>query len=63
MTRQTLRKTLLLLSFSAFPITVIYLAPAPPLMSLRQGGILPVFSLFPVLCCIMGIMATPHFRQ
>lgn len=37
MKRQTLRTLLLLISFSAFPITVIYLAPAPPLMSLREG--------------------------
>jgi len=34
--RQLLRKALLLVSFSAFPITVIYLSPAPPLMSLRE---------------------------
>jgi polyferredoxin len=30
---------LLLLSFSAFPITIIYLAPAPPIMSLKAGVI------------------------
>lgn len=39
MKRQAVRKLLLLLSFAAFPITVIYLAPAPPIMSLRQGVI------------------------
>lgn len=37
MNRQTIRKMILLFSFSAFPITVIYLAPAPPIMSLRAG--------------------------
>ena len=37
--RQTIRKLILLVSFSAFPITVIYLAPAPPIMSLRAGVI------------------------
>jgi polyferredoxin len=37
--RQTLRKLIVLLSFSVFPITVIFLAPAPPIMSLRQGVI------------------------
>ena len=37
MKRQTLRKLILLLSFSAFPITVVYLAPAPPIMSLKAG--------------------------
>ena len=35
--RQTLRKLIILVSFAVFPITVIYLAPAPPIMSLRQG--------------------------
>lgn len=35
--RQSLRKILLLLSFSVFPKSVIYMAPAPPLMSLRAG--------------------------
>ena len=39
MKRQTLRKLILLLSFSAFPITVVYLAPAPPIMSLKDGVI------------------------
>jgi polyferredoxin len=43
MNRQTFRKLILLLSFTAFPITVIYLAPAPPIMSLREGVVnLPV---------------------
>ena len=37
MNRQTLRKLILLLSFTIFPITVIYLAPAPPIMSLKEG--------------------------
>jgi polyferredoxin len=31
------RKLILLVSFAVFPITVVYLAPAPPIMSLRQG--------------------------
>ena len=49
MTRQTTRKMILLISFSAFPITVIYLAPAPPIMSLRVGVInLSVIVLFSV---------------
>ena len=39
MKRQSIRMLLLLLSFSAFPITIIYLAPAPPLMSLKAGVI------------------------
>jgi ferredoxin-type protein NapH len=30
---------LLLFSFSAFPITIVYLAPAPPIMSLKAGVI------------------------
>ena len=37
--RQTIRKLILLLSFAIFPITVIYLAPAPPIMSLKEGVI------------------------
>jgi polyferredoxin len=37
MKRQTFRKLLILLSFTVFPITVVYLAPAPPIMSLKQG--------------------------
>jgi polyferredoxin len=37
MNRQTLRKLILLISFSVFPITVVYLAPAPPIMSLKEG--------------------------
>ena len=37
MRRQKLRKLILLLSFSVFPVTVLYLAPAPPIMSLREG--------------------------
>ena len=39
MKRQSLRMILLLLSFSIFPITVVYMAPAPPIMSLRAGVI------------------------
>jgi polyferredoxin len=39
MNRQTLRILIILISFAVFPITVIYLAPAPPIMSLRQGVI------------------------
>jgi len=39
MKRQTLRKLILLVSFSVFPITVVYLAPAPPIMSLKEGVI------------------------
>ena len=39
MNRQTLRKLILLISFSIFPITVVYLAPAPPIMSLKEGVI------------------------
>jgi polyferredoxin len=37
MKRQVLRKLILLVSFAVFPITVVYLSPAPPIMSLRQG--------------------------
>lgn len=37
MNRQTQRKLILLISFSVFPITVIYMAPAPPIMSLKDG--------------------------
>jgi ferredoxin-type protein NapH len=39
MKRQSTRMLLLLISFSAFPITIIYLAPAPPIMSLKAGVI------------------------
>ena len=39
MKRQTLRMMILLVSFSIFPLTVIYLAPAPQLMSLKAGVI------------------------
>ena len=43
MNRQTLRRLILLLSFAAFPITVVFLAPAPPIMSLKDGVVnLPV---------------------
>jgi ferredoxin-type protein NapH len=37
--RQKLRKLLLLLSFAVFPITVVFLAPAPPIMSLKEGTV------------------------
>jgi ferredoxin-type protein NapH len=37
--RQSFRKILLLVSFSVFPITIVYLAPAPPIMSLKAGVI------------------------
>jgi polyferredoxin len=37
--RQSLRLILLLISFSAFPITILYLSPGPPLMSLKAGVI------------------------
>jgi polyferredoxin len=39
MKRQSIRMLLLLFSFAFFPITVIYLAPAPPIMSLKAGVI------------------------
>lgn len=39
MKRQSIRMLLLLFSFSAFPITILYLAPAPPIMSLKAGVI------------------------
>jgi ferredoxin-type protein NapH len=39
MKRQSIRMLLLLFSFSAFPITVVYLSPAPPIMSLKAGVI------------------------
>jgi ferredoxin-type protein NapH len=37
--RQKLRKLILLLSFTVFPITVVFLAPAPPIMSLKEGTV------------------------
>jgi len=50
MKRQSLRMILLLLSFSIFPITVLYLAPAPPIMSLKAGvinlSVLTILSIF-----------------
>lgn len=39
MRRQTIRKLILLASFATFPITIIYLAPAPPIMSIKAGVI------------------------
>lgn len=39
MKRQSIRMLLLLISFSVFPITIVYLAPAPPIMSLKAGVI------------------------
>jgi len=50
MRRQSLRLLLLLLSFSLFPITVVYLAPAPPIMSIKAGvinlSVLTILSIF-----------------
>ena len=37
--RQKLRKFMLLLSFSFFPVTILYLSPGPPVMSLKAGVI------------------------
>jgi ferredoxin-type protein NapH len=37
--RQTVRMFILLVSFAMFPITIVYLAPAPPIMSLKAGVI------------------------
>jgi ferredoxin-type protein NapH len=37
--RQKLRMLILLLSFAVFPITVVFLAPAPPIMSLKEGTV------------------------
>lgn len=49
MSRQSVRMLLLLLSFSVFPITIVYLAPAPPIMSLRAGVInISVFTILAV---------------
>ena len=36
-TRQTVRMFILLVSFTVFPITIVYLAPAPPFISLKAG--------------------------
>jgi ferredoxin-type protein NapH len=48
--RQSFRKILMLLSFSAFPITIVYLAPAPPIMSLKAGvvnvSVVTIFAIF-----------------
>jgi polyferredoxin len=50
MDRQIFRKLILLISFSLFPITVIYMAPAPPIMSLKEGvinlSVIVLFSIF-----------------
>lgn len=50
MKRQSVRMLLLLLSFSAFPITIVYLAPAPPIMSLKAGvinlSVITIFTIF-----------------
>ena len=50
MKRQSIRMLLLLFSFSVFPITIIYLAPAPPIMSLKAGvinlSVLTIFTIF-----------------
>ena len=37
--RQTIRMFILLVSFAVFPITIVYLAPAPPFISLKAGVI------------------------
>jgi len=37
--RQSIRMLILLFSFSLFPITIVYLSPAPPIMSLKAGVI------------------------
>jgi hypothetical protein len=37
--RQSLRMLLLLISFSLFPVTILYLSPGAPLMSLKAGMI------------------------
>jgi len=48
--RQTVRMFILLLSFAIFPITIVYLAPAPPIMSLRAGvinmSVITIISIF-----------------
>ena len=48
--RQTFRKILMLASFSVFPITIVYLAPAPPVMSLKAGvinlSVVTIFTIF-----------------
>jgi polyferredoxin len=55
MKRQSLRMFLLLLSFALFPVTIVYLAPAPPVMSLRAGVInLSVLTILSV--CISGFI-------
>lgn len=50
MKRQTVRMLILLVSFAAFPITVVYLAPAPPIMSLKAGviniSVITIISIF-----------------
>ncbi len=48
--RQKLRVLMLLMSFSAFPVTILYLSPGPPLMSLKAGvinlSVVVIFSIF-----------------
>jgi ferredoxin-type protein NapH len=50
MKRQSFRKILILISFSVFPITIVYLAPAPPIMSLKAGvinlSVVTIFTIF-----------------
>ena len=50
MKRQSLRMFLLLLSFSIFPITIVYLSPVSPIMSLKAGvinlSVLTIISIF-----------------
>jgi len=48
--RQSVRRLLLLLSIAAFPITILYLSPEPPLMSLKAGvinlSVIVIFAVF-----------------
>ena len=48
--RQSIRMLLLLLSFCVFPVTIQYLSPGPPLMSLKAGvvnlSVLVILSIF-----------------
>lgn len=48
--RQIVRMFILLISFAVFPITVVYLAPAPPLISLKAGivniSVITIFTIF-----------------
>jgi ferredoxin-type protein NapH len=50
MERQSIRRLLLLISFSVFPVTIVDLAPAPPIMSLKAGvinlSVITIFTIF-----------------